>query len=217
MNGLDLDLLREVSARRRDRWHTPDTVPWTGADWGNAMGGECGEAQNVVKKLRRIETGTGSQNDPPREVLVYMLGDELADTIAYADLLADHYGIDLSDAIARKFNAISEREGFPERLPRREEHPAFDACPEGGGRVAEESETDRVSPALTCPSDAGSRERLDPLAATTPPSALGEIDRNARAYGWEIGHGHPLAEQIESTSDDNPFLNPDWRDQIDGR
>lgn len=121
MTGLDLDLLREVSARRRDRWHTPDTEPWTGADWGNAMGGECGEAQNVVKKLRRIETRTGSAGDPPREVLIEMLGDELADTIAYADLLADHYGIDLSDAIARKFNAISEREGFPDRLPRREE------------------------------------------------------------------------------------------------
>ena len=37
---------------------------------------------------------------------------------------------------------------------------------EGGGRVAEESETHRVSPAPT--GDAGSRERLDPLAATDP-------------------------------------------------
>ena len=41
-------------------------------------------------------------------------------------------------------------------------------CPvrylEGGGRVAEESETHRVSPAPQ--GDAGSRERLDPLAAT---------------------------------------------------
>lgn len=38
-----------------------------------------------------------------------------------------------------------------------------------------------------------------------------EVDRNARAYGWEIGRGHPLVEQIESTSEDNPFLSPDWR------
>lgn len=162
--GIDLDLLRQVSATRRDRWHTPDTIPWTGADWGNAMGGECGEAQNVVKKLRRVETGTGSQNDPPVDALVEMLGDELADTIAYADLLAAHYGIDLSDAIARKFNAISEREGFPERLPRRSE---------GGGRVADESEPDRVSPGTPGVVHAGSRERLDPLAAAT---SLGVVD-----------------------------------------
>jgi hypothetical protein len=40
---------------------------------------------------------------------------------------------------------------------------------EGGGRIADQSEPHRVSPALTCPSDAGSRERLDPLAATSLP------------------------------------------------
>lgn len=39
------------------------------------------------------------------------------------------------------------------------------------------------------------------------------IDLNARAYGWEIGRGTPMAEQIES-SPDNPFINPDWRDNL---
>lgn len=108
--------LREKGNTRRDRWHAPNTEPWTGADWGNAMGGECGEAQNVVKKLRRIETGTGSQDGLLKTELVAMLALELADTIAYADLLAQHYGIDLRRAIAEKFNAVSEREGFPERI-----------------------------------------------------------------------------------------------------
>lgn len=43
---------------------------------------------------------------------------------------------------------------------------------------------------------------------------LDEIDRNARAYGFEIGRGRALAEGIE-TSEDNPFLSPNWRDAIE--
>lgn len=43
---------------------------------------------------------------------------------------------------------------------------------------------------------------------------LEEIDRNARAYGWEIGNGHPLAERIEELSDDNPFLDKKWREKM---
>jgi hypothetical protein len=50
---------------------------------------------------------------------------------------------------------------------------------------------------------------------TTLPSAREqEIDRNARAYGWSVGRGHPLAEQIEDVDPENPFLDPNWRDKI---
>jgi hypothetical protein len=38
---------------------------------------------------------------------------------------------------------------------------------------------------------------------------VAEIDRNARAYGWDVGHGRPLSEQLESHPD-NPFMDPDW-------
>lgn len=41
-----------------------------------------------------------------------------------------------------------------------------------------------------------------------------EIDRNARAYGYEIGRGKPVSLGIE-TSEDNPFLDPKWRDKIE--
>lgn len=119
MSRLTFDELLAKSATRRDRWHGPETVPWTGADWSNAMCGEAGEAANVVKKLRRHETGTAGDRDGAIADLIEALGYELADTIAYAALVAEHYCIDLSDAIAAKFNLISEREGFPDRLPRR--------------------------------------------------------------------------------------------------
>ncbi|HXH77288.1 hypothetical protein [Nocardioides sp.] len=117
--GVDtLSELRSKGNARRDRWHTPDTEPWTGADWSNAMCGEAGEAANVVKKIRRVETGTGHHLPDTTEhaQLIRNLALELADTIAYADLLAQHYGIDLRVAIAEKFNIVSEREGFPERI-----------------------------------------------------------------------------------------------------
>ena len=44
------------------------------------------------------------------------LTDEIADTALYLDLLAARAGIDLGAAIVRKFNRVSEKHGFPERL-----------------------------------------------------------------------------------------------------
>lgn len=71
---------------------------WTLADWSNAMCGEAGEAANIVKKIRRGDL------DPE---LLHKLGDELADLSAYVDLLAHHAGIDLEEAIQRKFNSLA--------------------------------------------------------------------------------------------------------------
>lgn len=42
---------------------------------------------------------------------------------------------------------------------------------------------------------------------------LDEIDRNARAYGFEIGRGKPLTKKFDA-SEDNPFLDPNWKDNI---
>lgn len=81
------------------------------------MQGESGEAGNVVKKLRRVETDhIGRPGEQDTAVLLAKLGAELADTIIYADLLATYYGIDLASAIVKKFNQTSEEYGFPERL-----------------------------------------------------------------------------------------------------
>lgn len=81
------------------------------------MCGEAGEAANVIKKIRRHETGLGdSANTPPMDELIQNLEAELADVIIYADLLADFYGINLEDAIKEKFNHTSKINGFPERL-----------------------------------------------------------------------------------------------------
>lgn len=108
--------LRRANVSRKVRWHG-EADEWSGADWSNAMAGECGEACNIVKKLRRHETHTGTAyNTPEAEALMPMLADELADVVTYCDLLADKYGIDLDRAVREKFNRVSEAQDFPERL-----------------------------------------------------------------------------------------------------
>jgi NTP pyrophosphatase (non-canonical NTP hydrolase) len=113
-----LRALRDLNLSRCNRWHNGRGVQdWSGLEWAGAMAGEAGEAANVAKKLKRLETGlvTGSQ-DRERHELVKKLGLELADTFLYLDLLAARYGIDLGHAIVEKFNQKSEEFGFPERL-----------------------------------------------------------------------------------------------------
>lgn len=108
--------LRAVNAMRCERWHAPGSDPWTSADWSNALCGEAGELANVVKKLRRHETSAVNDGDPSVEKLKEMAGEELADVIIYADLLANFLGVNLGQAVCAKFNKVSEKYGFPERL-----------------------------------------------------------------------------------------------------
>lgn len=116
MNNLTFDALREVNAARCLRWHPPESVPWNAADWSNAMCGEAGELANVVKKIRRHETGAVNKGDPSLHALKRMAADELADVVIYCDLLADYLQVDLGEAVRAKFNRVSEKYGFPERL-----------------------------------------------------------------------------------------------------
>jgi NTP pyrophosphatase (non-canonical NTP hydrolase) len=85
------------------------------------MVGEAGEACNAIKKLRRVEEGLANKNDEgrtldTRDKAVAAIGDELADTLIYLSLLALRLGINLEAATVRKFNAVSDRYGFPEKL-----------------------------------------------------------------------------------------------------
>jgi NTP pyrophosphatase (non-canonical NTP hydrolase) len=116
MSDLKFKTLRAVNVTRCRRWHPPESTPWTCADWSNALCGEAGESANVVKKIRRQQTGARNESDPIMEQLIKMEADELADVVIYADLLAHHFGIDLGAAVKAKFNKVSEKYGFPERL-----------------------------------------------------------------------------------------------------
>lgn len=103
-----------INTARAARWHPgfPNNDEWTIADWSNAVCGEAGEMANVVKKMRRIETGHRGANDPSIDELRAMLAEEIADVYAYLDLLATKCGIDLEEAAIAKFNKVSVREGW---------------------------------------------------------------------------------------------------------
>lgn len=192
MSSLTFAALRAANLPRCRRWHPDGAPPWTFDDWLLALGGEVGEALNVVKKLNRDRDGLAG-NTRTREELIADLASELADVVIYldillgwdqpsvlladegktpepmgfdgfrksrcqadrgtklkedsasrkgtrllqvsgsnifapaprylctailscADRLADHFGIDLGNAVVTKFNATSDRFGFPERL-----------------------------------------------------------------------------------------------------
>lgn len=78
---------------------------------GLELGGEVGEALNVAKKLERERLGwRGSRSTLDK------LAEELADVIISADNMAMEAGINLAEAVVRKFNATSVENGFPQRL-----------------------------------------------------------------------------------------------------
>ena len=94
---LTFDKLREVNVARCEQvFHKIDS--WSPTDWACAMGGECGEALNLIKKLKR-----GEKIDKKH------IARELADIITYADLLAVRLNIDLGEAVREKFNIVSKR------------------------------------------------------------------------------------------------------------
>lgn len=77
--------LREQNLPRCRRWHPEGAPPWSHDDWLLALGGEVGEALNVVKKLNRDRDGLAG-NTRTRDELIADLGGELADVVIYLDI-----------------------------------------------------------------------------------------------------------------------------------
>lgn len=80
---------------------SPDGSDWTPAQWLQALVGEVGEYANIRKKFER--------GDISETMFLAMAEKELADAVTYLDILAFQLGIDLGDAVIRKFNAVSAR------------------------------------------------------------------------------------------------------------
>lgn len=103
-------------ARCEASYHRLDE--WSATDWACALGGECGEALNLVKKIRRLCDGADKPYNQGVEYvsLVKAVGEELADVVIYADLLASRLGLCLGDCVAEKFNSTSVKVGSDKRI-----------------------------------------------------------------------------------------------------
>jgi NTP pyrophosphatase (non-canonical NTP hydrolase) len=112
------DSISKISATnltRCLRWHPDGIKSWSLSDWAVAVSGEVGELCNVVKKLNRERDGLKGNKESMSE-LQTALWKEVADVYLYLDLFAQAAGMDLQTAIVQKFNEVSERNGFSERL-----------------------------------------------------------------------------------------------------
>jgi NTP pyrophosphatase (non-canonical NTP hydrolase) len=113
--ALSLAFVSFQNHQRAVRWHPQGLSSWSLSDWSVALAGEVGELCNVVKKLNRVRDGLQQKAVDPSQ-LKEMLADEIGDVYAYLDLVAQAAGLSLEQCLKNKFNKISEREGFPERL-----------------------------------------------------------------------------------------------------
>lgn len=103
---LRLDQLRAANVERNKFWDAGGVID--ASFRGNELAGETGEACNVIKKLERERLGIKGSRDT-----VEHLAEELADVIICVDLIAMHYGVDLSHFVAAKFNLTSRKQKLP--------------------------------------------------------------------------------------------------------
>lgn len=108
MTDLTFQNLREANVNRCEQVFHP-LNSWSPTDWATALAGECGEACNFVKKLRRLDDGGGNDIVKTKEEYIADIGEELADAVIYADLLAARLGINLESEIISKFNKVSDK------------------------------------------------------------------------------------------------------------
>jgi NTP pyrophosphatase (non-canonical NTP hydrolase) len=115
---LTFDEFRAANVARCLKWHPQGIESWSASDWMTAIVGELGEAASLIKmRNRERDDLPGNKFSPTQK----QIADELADTVTYIDLLAAQQGIDLGRAIAEKFNEVSARVGFPDRIDLAEE------------------------------------------------------------------------------------------------
>jgi NTP pyrophosphatase (non-canonical NTP hydrolase) len=111
--ALTFDAFRAANVARCVKWHPAGIDSWSPSDWLVAVTGELGELASLLKMRNRERDGLPGNKFSPTQK---QIADELADVLTYLDLLAEVLGVDLGRAAVTKFNEVSERVGFPDRL-----------------------------------------------------------------------------------------------------
>jgi NTP pyrophosphatase (non-canonical NTP hydrolase) len=112
--GLTFAMFRQANVTRCLKWHPQGIESWSSSDWLTAVTGELGELASLIKMRNRERDGLPGNKFSPTQKHI---ADEIADVLTYLDLLAASFGVDLGAAAVEKFNEVSERVGFPDRIP----------------------------------------------------------------------------------------------------
>lgn len=111
--SLSFKAMREANVQRCNRWHPEGINSWSASDWITAITGELGELASLIKMRNRERDGLpGNKFSPTKE----QIAKEAADVFMYLDLFCAAHGIELDEAVRQKFNEVSERVGFPDRI-----------------------------------------------------------------------------------------------------
>lgn len=107
---MDFEKLRRANVIRDKEWNGSDTalsLLFRAAE----LGGEAGEALNIMKKLERERLGIRGSKASLDDLM-----DELADVVICCDLSAMTVGRDLAEAVKNKFNKTSDKYGLTVRI-----------------------------------------------------------------------------------------------------
>lgn len=113
MKELTFKEFRDANKRRCLKWHTAGIESWSDSDWITAIVGELGELASLVKMRNRERDGMPGNKFSPSDA---QIAREAADVYTYLDLFCERNNIDLGLAAAEKFNEVSERVGFTDRI-----------------------------------------------------------------------------------------------------
>ena len=115
--ALTFAAFRTANVSRCEKWHPEGISSWSPSDWLTAAMGELGELASEVKMHNRVRDGlAGNKEQVTTDERTRRMANEAADVVTYLDLFCAERGIDLGAALVRKFNEVSERVGFPDRL-----------------------------------------------------------------------------------------------------
>lgn len=110
---MNFNQFRKLNRSRAGHWHPKGIESWSPSDWVTAIVGELGEMASLVKMRNRERDGLpGNKFSPTDE----QIAKEAADVFTYLDLFCAAQNINLGSAVASKFNEVSNRVGFPERV-----------------------------------------------------------------------------------------------------
>ncbi len=105
-----LEILREAQKARQKAWDPENKINLSFR--GNELAGETGELCNFIKKFERRRLGiAGGLVD------LEAIKEEIADVVICADLIAMDLGVDLWEAVRKKFNSTSAKKGLEVMIP----------------------------------------------------------------------------------------------------